>query len=97
MSKIDGEKVLAVKIEEWNQTVEECLKYILKELVKEGEGFSGKRPGYDSGWENTIAAALAEEGMLKATWYDYGDGDKEIKDFSWKDYNALIFAAIDAL
>lgn len=44
-------------------TVREYLVKLLLEVWQEGEGFSGKRPFGNSGWENELVTPLAENGI----------------------------------
>ena len=44
-------------------TVKDYLKALLGALWDEGEGFSGKRPFGNSGWECELIEALQEEGL----------------------------------
>ena len=47
------------------KTVREYLKMLLERLWEEGEGFSGKRPFGNSGWEYDLYAALEEKGVTE--------------------------------
>lgn len=44
-------------------TVKDYLKALLGSLWDEGEGFSGKRPFGNSGWEYELIEALQEQGL----------------------------------
>ena len=74
-------------------TVGDYLVKLLTELWSEGEGFSGKRPFGNSGWEYELYLSLAEAGAITATFYEEGD----IKDFDRKTADKLIFEAIKGL
>jgi len=54
-------------------TVGEYLLKILRNVWEDGEGFSGKRPFGNSGWEYDIYYSLAEEGLIDATVDDEGE------------------------
>jgi hypothetical protein len=75
------------------ETVKGYLKALLRELWRKGEGFSGKRPFGNSGWEydlyEALVAAKAVAGSL--------DEDGRINEVDEKAANALIFEAIDSL
>jgi hypothetical protein len=60
-----GEEILNVKMAENDAeagTVKEYLKKLLEALWDEGEGFSGKRPFGNSGWEYELYGALEDAG-----------------------------------
>ncbi len=62
-------------------TVRDYLKALLRKLFAEGEGFSGKRPFGNSGWEGEIAAAFVKAGRLKGKMdgvYAEGYSDDEL-------------------
>lgn len=46
-------------------TVRGYLVELLKTVWEEGEGFSGKRPFGNSGWENEPLTALAKAGLIE--------------------------------
>ena len=47
------------------RTLREYFHALLETLWMEGEGFSGKRPFGNSGWENDVYIALVEMGAVK--------------------------------
>jgi hypothetical protein len=49
-----------------------CL--LLTELWAEGEGFSGKRPFGNSGWEHDVYKALVKSGGIKGVLVEDEDG-----------------------
>lgn len=53
-------------------TVREYLRMLLMAVWNEGEGFSGKRPFGNSGWENDIYAPLVKAGFIDGTLDQYG-------------------------
>lgn len=74
-------------------TVGDYLSCLLKTLWEEGEGFSGKRPFGNSGWEYEIYTALAAKGLCGGKLDDFGDIEK----LDFGEANRLIFKAIDAV
>lgn len=75
-------------------TIREYLKALLYALWDEGEGFSGKRPFGNSGWEHDLYNALVKAGVVAGTW------DEEYNCVRGVDYakaNKLIFKAIEEL
>jgi hypothetical protein len=69
---------------------------LLEELWREEEGFSGKRPFGNSGWQYDLYAPLAAAGMVEATF----DEDNYLDQFptaSMIRADELILAAIKAL
>lgn len=45
---------------------------LLKALWIEGEGFSGKRPFGNSGWQDDVYLALVKEGLVKGGLDEHG-------------------------
>lgn len=70
-------------------TWEDWLKSALLGLLKEGEGFNGKRPNCNSGWQEELAGALAEvDPDIVYEWEK--DGDREIPySVNWELYETL--------
>lgn len=62
-------------------TIKGYLKALLYALWDEGEGFSGKRPFGNSGWEGDLLDPLINQGLAK----------------SYPEANKLIFKAIQSL
>lgn len=85
------------------------LRYYLGKLLYnlwiDGEGFSGKRPFGNSGWDIDVAMALCEAGVVKgAKWrfYSYADegskeGDRSQGEYSfeWSEVTKVIQKAIN--
>jgi hypothetical protein len=70
------EAVLDLPLEENDggaATVREYLEKLLATLWSEEEGFSGKRPLGDSGWQGFIEHALVKYGCINGTLDEYGD------------------------
>lgn len=89
--------VLDVKLDTDNRAgaydVRGYLKALLRELWDTGEGFSGKRPFGDSGWEYELYWGLIKAGLVHGSFDDYGyvaNVDKQAAD-------RLIFEAIKQL
>lgn len=74
-------------------TVKGYLKMLLQHLWAEGEGFSGKRPFGNSGWEYDLYKALVAKGLVEGSL----DEDGYINTVDHTHANALIFDAIAAL
>ena len=73
-------------------TVREYLKTLLEAVLIDGEGFSGKRPFGNSGWEYDIARPLIAAGVLKGELDD--DGCADFKEADWR---ALVPELVGAL
>jgi hypothetical protein len=64
---------------------------VLTDLFKEGESFSGKRPGHnDSDWEYILAHSLVDAGLLKGTKTFNENWGQDEYDFEWSDYTAVM-------
>lgn len=74
------------------ETIGGYLRALLLELWTEGEGFSGKRPFGNSGWEFDLYRPLVEAGFVAGEMID---GYAEIQDRKAAD--AMIAKAIAAL
>ena len=74
-------------------TVKDYLKALLARLWEEGEGFSGKRPFGNSGWEYELYVALVSNGIVRGSLTD----DGYIEDCDVVAVNALIYEAICSL
>lgn len=75
------------------KTIGGYLRALLKELWAEGEGFSGKRPFGNSGWEYDLYKALIQAKAIRGEFDSCGD----IGDFDQAAANKLIFKAIEAM
>lgn len=69
------------------------LKKLLETLWEEGEGFSGKRPFGNSGWEYSLYAPLVAGGFVKGRLDADGYVDEVDKDAA----NQMIFDIIASL
>lgn len=89
-----AQKILDLPMQENDanaRTVREYLKTLLFMLWERREGFSGKRPFGNSGWEHELYDALVAGGVLN------GDEDGRILDSETGFADALIEAAIQGL
>jgi hypothetical protein len=75
-----------------NLTVRDYLRTLLETLWAEGEGFSGKRPFGNSGWENEIYAPLIGAGFLPGTL----TSDGYIEEYDKKESERYVFKLIKA-
>lgn len=57
-------------------TLQFYLKNLLIELWKEAEGFSGKRPFGNSGWQYDVYASLIKQGFIEGELDEDGYVDK---------------------
>ena len=97
--KFDGLKVLNVPMQPNDSgatTVRGYLKTLLFTLWNEGEGFSGKRPFGNSGWEIELAHALVKEKIINGSLIEE-DGEVYVGTYRAKELYTAIFAAIEAL
>ena len=62
--------------EDGTGTVGEYLRDLLLTLLNEGDGFSGKRPFGNSGWESALPDALAFAGIIEYDVEDDNEGSE---------------------
>lgn len=74
-------------------TVRGYLLALLRELWREEEMFSGKRPFGNSGWQYDVYAPMARAGMVPGKF----DADGYLGEFDYVPADRLILAAIEAL
>ena len=90
--------VLNARIEEEDSgatSLREYFKLMLQAVFDEDEGFSGKRPFGNSGWQHGLAIQLVKAGVLDGKLLtDDGYDDAE---FDWAEYNRVIKLAINSL
>ena len=62
------QEILAIEFESMDLqktlTIKEYLKALLRTLWQEGEGFSGKRPFGNSGWQYDLYTPLIQHGLV---------------------------------
>jgi hypothetical protein len=73
-----------------NLTIRDYLRILLETLWDEGEGFSGKRPFGNSGWEYELYRPLVKHGFVRGTL----DEDGYIDTFDADTANKLVFDMI---
>ncbi len=90
-------EILELPLEDGNDsgatTVRGYLVALLGEVWKYTEGFSGKRPFGNSGWEYDLYAALGRGGAVPITFDEYGD----VEDVDTRKCDQLIASAIREL
>jgi len=74
-------------------TIREYLVALLRQVWTEAEGFSGKRPFGNSGWEYEVYDALVRYGHVSGVI----DEDGYVEDCDTAAANALILEAINSL
>lgn len=72
------------------ETVREYLTALLTDVWFEEEGFDGKRPFGNSGWQEEIYVPLAHAGLINAS----ADRHGELEYIDYTEGEALILAAI---
>lgn len=75
------------------ETIREYLKELLHALWEEQEGFSGKRPFGNSGWEYDLYIALINAGIIEGKLDEYGGIESCDEKKGW----AMIAKAIEEL
>ena len=75
------------------KTIRGYLKALLSKLWEEGEGFSGKHPFGNSGWEFPLYAALVKAGVVEGSL----DEDGYLYSCDYKAANKLVYKAIEEL
>lgn len=74
-------------------TIRDYLKALLLGVWKEGEGFDGKRPFGDSGWDSDVYVSLVKAGLVDG----HVDEDGYLDTCDTKKADALITEAILSL
>lgn len=75
------------------ETVRGYFKALLRQILIEDEGFSGKRPFGNSGWFGDLEAALVKGKAVKGKIDEYGDVEKVDSRAALK----KLLAAVEAL
>ncbi len=93
---MDGSQILDLPMGENDadaRTIREYLRALLKELWTDGEGFSGKRPFGNSGWERDLHKPLVAAKLVKGRL----DEDGCLESVDERKADTVIFKAIAAL
>lgn len=91
-----GAEILALAMAENDanaETVRDYLKALLFRLWEAGEGFSGKRPFGNSGWEHELEVALVKGGAVGGKL----DEEGYVETIDGSEFNAAMSEAINAL
>lgn len=75
-------------------TVRDYFKSLLSTIWTEEEGFSGKRPFGNSGWQREVIYSLVKFGVLEGQW---DDDEKAADQYDDNMANELVIEAIEAL
>jgi hypothetical protein len=75
-------------------TVRDYMKRLLSSLFASGEGFSGKRPFGNSGWEYDVLYALIKSGFIAGTYEEDEDGGIYCDGYDWAEFHDFIQAVI---
>ena len=75
------------------KTIGEYFKKLLLTLWKEGEGFSGKRPFGNSGWDYEIYAALIKAGVVPGNL----DEDGYVENIDYDKADIAVMEAIESI
>lgn len=89
----DLDAVLNFKYDRWDLqecTIREYLTELLLTCWQEGEGFSGKRPFGNSGWQSDVHMALCEGGFIECEF----DEDNQPEEWDGDFADQVITAAI---
>lgn len=74
-------------------TLREYFKLLLTTMWSEGEGFSGKRPFGNSGWDLDVLSGLGRLGVIEAEF----DSNGYLDSVDEKAGNRLVFELIDGV
>lgn len=103
MTDINIQEVLDTEMQDNDSgasTIRGYLKALLFALWEEGEGFSGKRPFGNSGWDGDLAFPLVRAKIIKGKIYTEEDGDEidqYLDDYDSRALNNIIRKCIEAL
>jgi len=86
-----NQEILNLKTPHDNLTIKEYLYELLTMLWEQGEGFSGKRPFGNSGWEHDIYQPLVANGVVEGTLDENG----YIEDMNTMAADKLVFELIN--
>lgn len=97
--ELTGLDILKIKMQDNDanaRTVGEYLIMLSQKCWQETEGFSGKRPFGNSGWDFEIYQALAAAGHGNPKW-EWNNGEKELVHYEPGTLNKLINQAFKTL
>ena len=85
---------LFIGSDEHTMTLRQYLIELLSKVWEEAEGFNGKRPWGDSGWQGDVEVALIRAGILKGTldedgYLEESDPDVDFEEFMQECIKAL--------
>jgi len=93
---METKDILNLKIDnsdfEDDLTIRGYLNLLLSTIWREGEGFSGKRPFGNSGWEYDLYTPLVKAGVVRGEMDEWSC----IEDVDEKEANRIIIECIDA-
>ncbi len=96
-SRAEAEEVLCAQLRGDNdsgeRTVREYFLAIAKKVWEDGEGFSGKRPFGNSGWNYDIYGALVSADLISGTF----DGDGYLEECDTQAGYELVMQALEYL
>jgi len=78
-------------------TIRDYLKALLHVIWSEGEGFSGKRPFGNSGWEHEIGTTLVLAKVAKGKYTIDQDGVTEVHEVDYITVDNIVHALINEL
>lgn len=78
-------------------SIADYFKLQLSTLWEEGEGFSGKRPFGNSGWEGCLEYVLVKHGCIAGKIDEEDDEYPEVYDVDRKEYETFVQQMIEAL
>jgi hypothetical protein len=79
--EVTGKMVLMLQMQPNDANAETVRDYLIRLLIlvwRDGEGFDGKRPFGNSGWEHELFTTLAKAGLIQSSSdeFDYYDFDR---------------------
>ena len=92
MQRIVGRSILDLPMQENDaaaSTVRDYLQRLLRGVWIEGEGFDGKRPFGNSGWQDEVYKTLGKAGLIEV--------DSDGSPYNYEAAEELVLIAIDAL
>lgn len=78
-------------------SIRDYFKRLLSTLYEEGEGFSGKRPFGNSGWEGNLELPLVRGGCIGGNVIEEDDDFFYVENVDNDEYDAFVQKMIDAL